>query len=47
VEVATAAAPAGGDEIRATSSYARVMENKDVKKRWTRSQSQLNRTIRA
>jgi hypothetical protein len=33
VEVATAAAPAGGDEIRATSSYARVMENKDVKEK--------------
>ena len=34
VEVAAgAAAPVSSDEIRATSSYARVMENKDVKER--------------
>ncbi len=33
VEVAGAAPVASGDEIRSTSSYARVMENKDVKQR--------------
>ncbi len=31
VEVAAAASPASTEELRATSSYARVMENKDVK----------------
>jgi hypothetical protein len=31
VEVAGVASPAGAEEIRSTSSYARVMENKDVK----------------
>jgi hypothetical protein len=33
VEVATAAPPASTEEIRSTSSYARVMENKDVKEK--------------
>jgi hypothetical protein len=32
VEVQAAASPMAADEIRSTSSYARVMENKDVKK---------------
>jgi hypothetical protein len=33
VEVAAAAPAASGDEIRSTSSYARVMENEDVKEK--------------
>src|SRR5207302_442449 len=32
-EVAAAAPPVSADEIRSTSSYARVMENKDVKQK--------------